>query len=196
VENPILEALQLTLKELAFYLPKILFSIGIAVVYVLVALAITRITRKILKLIRIDSMFKSFFNGTINISDVVIGFINVGLALLAIYTLTSILLPEYLHSLTLMIGYIGRIAGVIFAVFFAFILLNSMVERVKMGAKVKEFMFITTLSITLILIVDAAAVSEEVKASIAWGISLGLGLAIGAFAAWYYFHEYLGRKPK
>jgi len=196
VENPILEALQLTLKELAFYLPKILFSIGIAVVYVLVALAITRITRKILKLIRIDSMFKSFFNGTINISDVIIGFINVGLALLAIYTLTSILLPEYLHSLTLMIGYIGRIAGVIFAVFFAFILLNSMVERVKMGAKVKEFMFITTLSITLILIVDAATVSEEVKASIAWGISLGLGLAIGAFAAWYYFHEYLGRKPK
>ena len=196
MENPILEALQLTLKELAFYLPKILFSIGIAVVYVLVALAITRITRKILKLIRIDSMFKSFFNGTINISDVIIGFINVGLALLAIYTLTSILLPEYLHSLTLMIGYIGRIAGVIFAVFFAFILLNSMVERVKMGAKVKEFMFITTLSITLILIVDAATVSEEVKASIAWGISLGLGLAIGAFAAWYYFHEYLGRKPK
>ena len=196
MENPILEALQLTLKELAFYLPKILFSIGIVVVYVLVALAITRITRKILKLIRIDSMFKPFFNGTIDISDVIIGFINVGLALLAIYTLTSILLPEYLHSLTLMIGYIGKIAGVIFAVFFAFILLNSMVERVKMGAKVKEFMFITTLSITLILIVDTATVSEEVKASIAWGISLGLGLAIGAFAAWYYFHEYLGRKPK
>ena len=106
MENPILEALQLTLKELALYLPKILFSIGIAVVYVLVALAITRITRKILKLIRIDSMFKPFFNGTIDISDVIIGFINVGLALLAIYTLTSILLPEYLHSLTLMIGYI------------------------------------------------------------------------------------------
>jgi len=196
VENPILEALQLTLKELAFYLPKILFSIGIVVVYVLVALAITRITRKILKLTKIDNVFKSFFNGTINISDVVIGFINVGLALLAVYTLTSILLPKYLHNLTLIIEYVGKIVGVVFAVFFAFILLNSMVERVKMEAKVKEFMFITTLSITLILIVDITAVSEEVKASVAWGISLGLGLAIGAFAAWYYFHEYLGRKPK
>ena len=196
MENPILEALQLTLKELAFYLPKILFSIGIAVVYVLVALAITRITRKILKLTKIDNVFKSFFNGTINISDVVIGFINVGLALLAVYTLTSILLPKYLHNLTLIIEYVGKIVGVVFAVFFAFILLNSMVERVKMEAKVKEFMFITTLSITLILIVDTTAVSEEVKASVAWGISLGLGLAIGAFAAWYYFHEYLGRKPK
>ena len=196
MENPILEALQLTLKELAFYLPKILFSIGIVVVYVLVALAITRITRKILKLTKIDNVFKSFFNGTINISDVVIGFINVGLALLAVYTLTSILLPKYLHNLTLIIEYVGKIVGVVFAVFFAFILLNSMVERVKMEAKVKEFMFITTLSITLILIVDITAVSEEVKASVAWGISLGLGLAIGAFAAWYYFHEYLGRKPK
>ena len=196
MENPILEALQLTLKELAFYLPKILFSIGIVVVYVLVALAITRITRKILKLTKIDNVFKSFFNGTINISDVVIGFINVGLALLAVYTLTSILLPKYLHNLTLIIEYVGKIVGVVFAVFFAFILLNSMVERVKMEAKVKEFMFITTLYITLILIVDTTAVSEEVKASVAWGISLGLGLAIGAFAAWYYFHEYLGRKPK
>ena len=196
MENPILEALQLTLKELALYLPKILFSIGIAVVYVLVALAITRITRKILKLVRIDSMFKPFFNGTINISDVIIGFINVGLALLAIYTLTSILLPGYLHNLTLIIEYISRIAGVIFAVFLAFILLNSMVERVRMEAKVKEFMFITILSITLILIVDAATVSEEVKASVAWGISFGLGLAIGVFAVWYYFREYLSEKLK
>jgi len=141
-------------------------------------------------------MFKPFFNGTINISDVIIGFINVGLALLAIYTLTSILLPEYLHSLTLMIEYVGRVVGVIFAVFFTFILLNSMIERVKMEAKVKRFMFLTMLSITLILIVDVAAVSEEVKTSIAWGISLGLGLATGAFAAWYYFHECLSGKLK
>jgi len=196
VENPILEALQLTLKELAFYLPKILSSIGIAVVYVLVALAITRITRKILKLTRIDNVFKPLFNGTINISDVIIGLINAGLALLAIYTLTSILLPEYLHSLTLMIGYVGRIVGVIFAAFFTFILLNSMIERVRMEAKMKGFMFLTILSITLILIVNAVAVSEEVKTSIAWGISLGLGLAMGAFAAWYYFHEYLSGKLK
>ena len=196
MENPILEALQLTLKELAFYLPKILSSIGIAVVYVLVALAITRITRKILKLTRIDNVFKLFFNEAINISDVIIGLINVGLALLAIYTLTSILLPEYLHSLTLMIGYVGRIVGVIFAAFFTFILLNSMIERVRMEAKMKGFMFLTILSITLILIVNAVAVSEEVKTSIAWGISLGLGLAMGAFAAWYYFHEYLSGKLK
>lgn len=196
MENPILEALQLTLKELAFYLPKILSSIGIAVVYVLVALAITRITRKILKLTRIDNVFKPLFNGTINISDVIIGLINAGLALLAIYTLTSILLPEYLHSLTLMIGYVGRIVGVIFAAFFTFILLNSMIERVRMEAKMKGFMFLTILSITLILIVNAVAVSEEVKTSIAWGISLGLGLAMGAFAAWYYFHEYLSGKLK
>ena len=196
MENPVLEALQLTFKELAFYLPKIVFSIGIVVVYVLVALAITKITRKTLELVRIDNMFKPFFNGTINISDVIIGSINAGLALLAIYTLTSILLPEYLHGLTLIIVYIGKIVAIVFTVFFTFILLNSIVEKIKMEAKVKEFMFITILSITLILIVDAATVSEEVKTSLAWGISLGLGLAIGVFAAWCYFHEYLSRKLK
>ena len=75
-------------------------------------------------------------------------------------------------------------------------MLNSIVEKIKVKAKVKEFMFITILSITLILIVDAATVSEEVKASLAWGISLGLGLAIGVFAAWCYFRECLSGKLK
>ena len=46
MENPVLEALQLTLEELAFYLPKILFSIGILVVYVLIALVTTKTVRK------------------------------------------------------------------------------------------------------------------------------------------------------
>ena len=118
-------------------------------------------------------------------------FVNLGLALLAIYTLTSILLPEYLHTLTSIIEYVGRIVSIVFIIFFTFILLNSIVERVRMETKMKGFMLLMTLFITLILIIDVTAISEEVKASLTWGISLGLGLAIGVFATWYFFHEYL-----
>jgi len=189
--NPVLEALQLTLEELAFYLPKIVFSIGIIVVYVLIALVITKIIRKTIKFLKIDEIFKPFLKETISVSDLVVFFVNLGLALLAMYTLTSILLPEHLHVLTSIIGYVGRIVSVVFIIFFTFILLNSIIERVKMETKMKGFMLLMTLFITLILIIDVTAISEEVKASLTWGISLGLGLAIGVFAAWYFFHEYL-----
>ena len=191
MENPVLEALQLTLEELAFYLPKILFSIGILAVYVLITLVITKIVRKTIRFLKIDEIFKPFLKETISISDLIVFFVNLGLALLAIYTLTSILLPEYLHTLTSIIEYVGRIVSIVFIIFFTFILLNSIVERVRMETKMKGFMLLMTLFITLILIIDVTAVSEEVKASLTWGISLGLGLAIGVFAAWYFFHEYL-----
>lgn len=191
MENPVLEALQLTLEELAFYLPKILFSIGILVVYVLIALVTTKIVRKTIRFLKIDEIFKPFLKETISISDLMVFFVNLGLALLAIYTLTSILLPEYLHALTSIIEYIGRIVSIVFIIFFTFILLNSIVERVRMETKMKGFMLLMTLFITLILIIDVTAISEEVKASLTWGISLGLGLAIGVFTAWYFFHEYL-----
>ncbi len=191
MENPVLEALQLTLEELAFYLPKILFSIGILVVYVLIALVTTKIVRKTIRFLKIDEIFKPFLKETISISDLIVFFVNLGLALLAIYTLTSILLPEYLHTLTSIIEYIGRIVSIVFIIFFTFILLNSIVERVRMETKMKGFMLLMTLFITLILVIDVTAVSEEVKASLTWGISLGLGLAIGVFTAWYFFHEYL-----
>ena len=191
MENPVLEALQLTLEELAFYLPKILFSIGILVVYVLIALITTKIVRKTIRFLKIDEIFKPFLKETISISDLMVFFVNLGLALLAMYTLTSILLPEYLHALTSIIEYVGRIVSIVFIIFFTFILLNSIVERVRMETKMKGFMLLMTLFITLILIIDVTAVSEEVKASLTWGISLGLGLAIGVFAAWYFFHEYL-----
>ncbi len=190
MENPVLEALQLTFEELTFFLPKILFSIGILVIYVLIALAITKIIRKTVRILKLDEIFKPFLKETISISDLIVFFVNLGLALLAMYTLTSILLPEYLHALTSIIEYVGRIISIVFIIFFTFILLNSIIERIKMETKMKGFMLLMTLFITLILIIDVTAISEEVKASLTWGISLGLGLAIGVFAAWYFFREY------
>jgi len=190
MENPVLEALQLTFEELVLFLPKILFSIGILVVYVLIALIITKIVRKTVRFLKIDEIFKPFLKEIISISDLIVFFVNLGLALLAMYTLTSILLPEYLHALTSIIEYIGRIISIVFIIFFTFILLNSIVERVKMETKMKGFMLLMTLFIALILIIDVTAISEEVKASLTWGMSLGLGLVIGVFAVWYFFREH------
>ncbi len=190
------EAIQLTLEDLMVYLPKIVLSIGVIVIYVLVAVIMTRFIRKILKLIRIDEILKPFLKDIVSVSSLIVVFLNLGLALLATYSLASILFPTYLHILTLIVEYVARIVSVIFVIFFTFILLSAIVEKVKMETKMKGFMLLMTLFITLILIVDVTAISEEVKASLAWGISLGLGLSIGVFAAWYFFHEYLSGKQK
>lgn len=184
-----LEALRLTFEELISYLPRIVFSIGIAIIYILIAIVMGKFVRKIFKLTRLEEAFKPLLKEAVSITDLAVMILNIGLALLAAYTLVSILLPEYLSALTSIVEYVARIVSVVFIVFFTFILLNTIVEKIRMETKIKGFMLLTTLFITLILVIDVTAVSEEVKTSLTWGISLGLGLAIGVFAIWFFFHE-------
>jgi uncharacterized membrane protein YccC len=43
------------------------------------------------------------------------------------------------------------------------------------------------------MVIDLTSLSPSIKDSLARGMSTGLGIAIGVFAVWFFFHEYLDR---
>jgi len=67
-------------------------------------------------------------------------------------------------------------------------------DRLRIERGLRGFMFLLAFLIALVLIVDITTLSPELKRSLAWGLSLGIGLSIGVFTAWYFFGEAILRR--
>ncbi|WFO74668.1 hypothetical protein J4526_06190 [Desulfurococcaceae archaeon MEX13E-LK6-19] len=184
------KAFSMALRDLVSVFPKIFIAIAIVAVYVAIALIVTRLLRKILTIFRVDEIMKPLLMHTyFSVTNLVIALTNIGLAILALYSIVLTLFPEQVHATTLFIDYVARVASVVFLVIFVFISLSLLVERIRMEARLRGFMFLLLLFMSLVLIIDITALSPEVKAALAWGISIGIGLSIGVFSAWYFFHD-------
>ena len=191
------EALRLALRDLIEVVPDILIALAIIAVYLAIAIILTRLVKKLFIVFKVDELLKPILkHAYFSITNLVLVLMNIGLALMALYSIVLTLFPEQVHTTTLIINYAARVASVVFLIFFIFIALNSVVERIRMEAKLRGFILLVTLFMTIVPLLDVTALSPEVKTALAWGISIGIGLAIGVFAAWYFFHEILEEKMK
>ena len=189
------EALRLALRDLIEIVPDILIALAIIAVYLAIAIILTRLVKKLFIVFKVDELLKPILkHAYFSITNLVLVLMNIGLALMALYSIVLTLFPEQVHTTTLIINYAARVASVVFLIFFIFIALNSVVERIRMEAKLRGFILLVTLFMTIVPLLDVTALSPEVKTALAWGISIGIGLTIGVFAAWYFFHEILEEK--
>lgn len=183
------EAFRKSIVDLIDLMPSILVILAVVATYTLIAIILTRLIRSLLIFLRVDDLLKPIFKRAFSITNLVIILIDLGIALLAVYTIVTLLFPEEVGTVTTVIEYMARITSVAFLIIFLFITLDAVIERIKMEPRMRGFMFLMIFFITLVLIVDITALSKEVKTALSWGISMGLGLAIGVFAFWYFFHE-------
>ncbi len=191
------EALRLALRDLVEVIPDVLIALAIIAVYLAIAIILTRLVRKLFIIFKVDELLKPILkHAYFSVTNLVLVLMNIGLALIALYSIVLTLFPEQVHTTTLIINYAARVASVVFLIFFIFIALNTVVERIRMEAKLRGFILLVTLFMTIVPLLDVTALSQEVKTALAWGISIGIGLAIGVFAAWYFFHEILEEKIK
>ncbi len=188
------KALQYSLRDLVSILPLILIALLIIAVYTLIAIILTRLVRSILRLINIDELAKPLIRYRISLTNIIVILLNLGIGLLAVYSIALILYPTQVEVITFVVSYIARVASVVFLIIFVFIALEMIIERIRMEAKLRGFMFLIILFITLALLLDITALSEEVKHALALGISIGIGLSIGVFSLWYFFHDLLEKK--
>ncbi len=188
------KALQYSLRDLVSILPLILIALLIIAVYTLIAIVLTRLVRSILRLINIDEMAKPLIRYRISLTNIIVILLNLGIGLLAVYSIALIMYPQRIDVITSIVSYIARVASVVFLIIFVFIALETIIERIRMEAKLRGFMFLIILFITLALLLDITALSEEVKHALAFGISIGIGLSIGVFSLWYFFHDLLEKR--
>ena len=190
------EALRWTLSEVAYMMPKIAISIVIALIYFVIALVITKIVKRILNLIKVEEVVKPYVRYAIPINTVILILINLGVALIAAHTIALIVYPEAVDFIMTVSGYLGKVASVAFLIVFVFLVIDAVVERIKIERGLRGFMMLLTFLITTILIIDVTALSPEVKTALTWGLSLGIGLSIGIFTIWYFFSDILRKKSE
>ena len=188
------KALQYSLRDLANILPLILLALLIIAIYTLIAIILTRLIRSVLSIINLDELAKPLIKYRISLTNIIIILLNLGIGLLAIYSIALIVYPTQVEVITSVVSFIARVASVVSLIIFVFIALETVIERIQMEAKLRGFMFLVILFITLALLLDIATLSEEIKHALAFGISIGIGLSIGVFSMWYFFHDLLEKK--
>ncbi len=189
------EAFRKAVADFVSMLPYIFIALAIIAIYVGIAVILTKLIRKLLITLKVDELLKPLFKEAyFSLTNLILALINVGIALLALYSIVLTLFPGQVHTLNMVLNYAARVVSVVFLIVFVFLAFNAIIHRIKMEAKLRGFIFLLSFFITIVLILDITSISDQVKTALAWGISVGIGLSIGVFAAWYFFHDYLQRK--
>jgi len=186
-----------TIKDLIVIAPKVFISALIIALIIVTGMILVRIVRKILTSLRVDDLIKPIvekYQIPVSITSIVIALIDIGLAMLAIYSVTYSLFPSAIPYVNTFMSLVGRVVSVIILIFVVAISLTLVVERMKLERGLRGFMLLLTLLISLTLIIDVTNLSPELKKCLAWGLSLGIGLSIGVFTAWYFFGELLSKR--
>jgi len=188
--------------EVVRLLPKLLGSLVIIALTFVGVKIVNILFRKLLALVKLDEMFKqlSGFSLPFSIDSLVIFLADLGISLISLYALAGLFLPpQHLHLMNEGLAYGARVISVMGLGLILMAIFNSIIGRIRVEARLRSYaMFILLLLVTAML-VDITALGEEVKHELIGGLSLGVGISIGVFAVWFFFHEYfdefLRRRP-
>ncbi len=193
----LLQAFELALRDLALLLPKLLVALVIIALYIVVIIFINKMLRKILSIFKIDELLKPILQEAyISLTGLIIVLTDIGLVLLAVYSVLLIVFPQEIIMANILLGYLARYASIVFIIILSFIVLGSLVRFIRMEAKLRGFMFLLLLLVTMLVTIDITALSDTVKNALSWGISLGIASLITVFAAWYFFHDIIEKRLK
>ncbi len=183
-------------QEAAVLAPKIFFTIIILIVIAVIARLTHKYMDRLLKAIEVDRLLEGLLGKTLPLSAsrAILIAIDIGFIFLALLSIFNLLIPEEAREFvnSLMIS-IGKIAGVLIVAVIVIGFYGILVERIKIEAKLKSYLFFMSFLIVTALLIDIATLSSEVKAALVSGLSIGIGLSIALFALWFFFGDYLER---
>lgn len=190
------EILSQIAQEVAVLAPKIFFTLVILVTIAVIAKLTHRYVDKLLKALEVDRLIESFAGRTLPLSAsrAILIAIDIGFVLLALLAIFNLLIPrearDFVNSLMISIG---KVAGVLIIAIVVIGFYGILVERIRIEAKLKSYLFFMSFLIVTALLIDIATLSPEVKAALVSGLSIGIGLSIALFALWFFFSDYLER---
>lgn len=185
--------------EIVGLIPKILVGLIIAILTFLLIKSVNYFLRKMLRLARFDGMFEELSGCSLpfSIETLVVLLADLGIGLVSLYSLVGIFAGEmYLEIVKGALYYGARIASVVLLGIFLLTIFNTLVSRVRVETRLRSYgMFLVLLMVTAMLI-DITALSDPVKNALITGLSIGVGISIGVFAVWFFFHDSIDRLVK
>ncbi|ADB57472.1 hypothetical protein [Archaeoglobus profundus] len=189
------EAVIMALKDVEALIPKMIVSVILICLFFVLGYAINRALSKIFEVFKVGELFKPLARHiNISFSSLMLAILNVGIALTALYTISSVAFPEGMDYLNMALEYFGRVLSVIFLIAIVFVAVSRISEKIAVEGKMRGFMTLMTLFIVLVLLIDVTNLTPEIKSALAWGLSIGIGISMGVFSAWFFFHDILSKK--
>lgn len=202
-EESILDLIRQICSQIAIetvrLIPKILIAlVAIALTAILIK-SLNFLFKKILKLAQFNKMFRkiSGFSLPFSIDRLIIFLADLGVVMISLYAVTTLVAgDQYSQVMREGMYYGARVASVILLAVFLLAIFNALVGRIRVETRLRSYgTFIVLLLVTAMLI-DMTALSEPVKSALTSGLSIGVGISIGVFAIWFFFHDSLERLTK
>ncbi len=195
----LVEILTQIARETVRLIPKMFIALIIVALTFLVIKVLNISFRKILKFVKLETMFKQLSGHSLpfSVDSLIIFLADLGIALIAMYAVVNLFLgAEYLHLMNEGLYYGARVVSIIVIAIVVLAIFNALIGRIRVETRLRSYaMFIVLLLITAML-VDITALSDPVKNALTTGLSVGVGISVGVFAVWFFFHEYLDRIVK
>jgi len=195
----LMEILTQIARETMRLIPKIFIALIIVALTFLVIKVLNISFRKILKFAKLDTMFKqlSGFSLPFTIDNLIIFLADLGVALISLYAIVNLFLgAQYLQLMNEALYYGARVVSIVVIAIVVLAIFNALIGRIRVETRLRSYaMFIVLLLITAML-VDITALSDPVKNALITGLSVGVGISVGVFAIWFFFHDYLDRIVK
>ncbi|MEM4520301.1 MAG: hypothetical protein QXF23_01085 [Candidatus Bathyarchaeia archaeon] len=180
--------------EVTLLLPKILITLVVFIIAFLIIRMLNAFLGKLLKIAKVDDAFVRFsgFSLPFSLEKFIVFLANIGIILIAFYaTINLFLEPRYIQLINDGIYYGARIISIIIITLVIFAVFNAVTIRTKVDPRIRTYPLVIIMLLVTAMLIDITALSSEIKGALAAGLSIGVGVAIGAFALWFFFHEYL-----
>jgi len=190
------EALQEIAYDIIAFLPKIILALIVLIITFLIIRFVNGLFSRILKLVDLDGMLKKIgkIELPFSLNSLVILLIDVGIVLIALFGLANYFLePQQLLIVKEAFQYSSRILGDLFIIIIIFFLFNILIGKVTVQTRMRGYIMFILLILITMMIFDLASLSPLTQQELQKGLSLGLGITIGVFAIWFFFHDYLDK---
>jgi len=190
------EALQEIAYDIITSLPKIILVLIVIIISFLIIRFVNVLIGRILKLVDLDGMLKKIgkMDLPFSINNLMILLIDVGILLIALFGLTNFLLdPLQLSIVKEAFQYSSRILSSLFVIIIIFFLYNILIGKVTTKTRMRGYIMFIILILITMMVFDLSNLTSLTKGEVQRGLSLGLGITMGVFAIWFFFHGYLDR---
>jgi hypothetical protein len=192
----LMDAFRQIAQDFVLYTPRILVMLVIFAIAFFLIKVLNVSFRKILKLAELDKIIEKLagFAFPFSMNSLLILLLDVGIALIAIYSSAGLFLDsQQIQVVSDGLRYSSRIVSVVVVSIFLFSIFGVVIEKIRIESMIRGYIWFITLLIITAMLMDITALSDPVKNSLISGLSMGVGISLGVFAIWFFFHNYLDR---
>jgi len=193
------EVLSRLALETISLLPKILACVVVIVLAFVVIKTINALLWRLLKFAKLDAIFNRFvgFALPFSLERLIVVLADVGVMVAAFYAMASLFLdPSFMQMINDGLYYTARVFSVVIIALLIFAIFSNLTAKIKVDPRFRMYTLMILILLVTAMLIDITALSSEVKSALVTGLSMGVGVTIGAFAIWFFFHEYLEVRVK